>query len=126
MDQLHTTLTPLLVLATDRLLDMLDRLGVCDTLKTQRKHKGMAVAMTVCDICLPVFCHFQLWSVYDSDVGDEELEASFRFSAPLDHSSQVDLRWVRTLVLYTLQLLHDRAKWETLVHFALLFNSYTR
>ncbi|XP_029924999.1 cilia- and flagella-associated protein 54 [Myripristis murdjan] len=94
VDQLHTTLTPLLVLATDLLLDMLDRLG--------------------------------LWSVYDSDVGDEELEASLRFSAPLDHSNQVDLRWVRTLVLYTLQLLHDRAKWETLVHFALLFNSYTR
>ncbi|XP_071372086.1 cilia- and flagella-associated protein 54, partial [Centroberyx affinis] len=94
VDQLHTSLTPLLVLATDLLMDMLNRLG--------------------------------LWSVYDSDVSDEELEASLHFSPPLDDSSQVDLRWVRTLVLYTLELLHDRAKWETLAHFALLFNSYTR
>ncbi|KAM3869188.1 cilia- and flagella-associated protein 54 [Diretmus argenteus] len=92
--QLRNTLTPLLVLATDLLMDMLNRL--------------------------------QLWSVYDSDVSDEDLEASLHFSAPVDDSTQVDLRWVRTLVLYTLELLHDTAKWETLAHFALLFNSHTR
>ncbi|XP_056140205.1 cilia- and flagella-associated protein 54 [Lampris incognitus] len=94
VDQLHTILTPLLVLATDLLMDMLDRLG--------------------------------LWSVYNNDVSDEDLEARLHFSGPLDDGTWVDLHWVQTLVLYTLELLHFRAKWETLAHFALLFNSYTR
>ncbi|KAM9348845.1 cilia- and flagella-associated protein 54 [Symphorus nematophorus] len=93
-DQLHTTFTPLLVLATDLIIDMLNRLG--------------------------------LWSLYDSDSTEEELESSLHFSAALDDSTQVDLRWVRTLVLHTLQCLHDLGKWESLAHFALVFNSYTR
>ncbi|KAA8586963.1 hypothetical protein FQN60_000799 [Etheostoma spectabile] len=67
-DQLHTTFTPLLVLATDLIMDMLNRLG--------------------------------LWSLYDSDLTEEELESSLHFSAPMDNSTQVDLRWVRTLVTY--------------------------
>ncbi|XP_018547690.1 cilia- and flagella-associated protein 54 isoform X2 [Lates calcarifer] len=91
---LHTTFTQLLVLATDLIMDMLNRLG--------------------------------LWSLYDSDLTEEELESSLHFSAPLDDSTQVDLRWVRTLVLHTLERLHDSGKWESLAHFALLFNSYTR
>ncbi|KAF7649724.1 hypothetical protein LDENG_00136930 [Lucifuga dentata] len=65
-----------------------------------------------------------LWSVYESD--DEELESSLHFSASLDDNTKVDLRWVRTLVLYTLEQLHDRGKWERLAHLALLFNTYTR
>ncbi|XP_078122015.1 cilia- and flagella-associated protein 54 [Sander vitreus] len=93
-DQLHTTFTPLLVLATDLIMDMLNRLG--------------------------------LWSLYDSDLTEEELESSLHFKAPLDNSTQVDLRWVRTLVLHTLECLHDSGKWERLAHFALVFNSYTR
>ncbi|XP_054482513.1 cilia- and flagella-associated protein 54-like [Anoplopoma fimbria] len=93
-DQLHTTFTPLLVLATDLIMDMLNRLG--------------------------------LWSLYDRDLTEEELESSLHFSAPLDNSTQVDLRWVRTLVLHTLECLHDSGKWESLAHFALVFNSYTR
>ncbi|XP_056253277.1 cilia- and flagella-associated protein 54-like isoform X3 [Seriola aureovittata] len=93
-EQLHTTFTRLLVLATDLIMDMLNRLG--------------------------------LWSLYDSDMTEEELESSLHFSAPLDDSTQVDLRWVRTLVLHTLERLHDSGKWESLAHFALLFNSYTR
>ncbi|CAK6953846.1 cilia- and flagella-associated protein 54-like [Scomber scombrus] len=93
-DQLHTTFTPLLVLSTDLIMDMLNRLG--------------------------------LWSLYDSDLTEEELESSLHFSGPLDDSTQVDLRWVRTLVLHTLERLHDSGKWESLAHFALLFNSYTR
>ncbi|XP_032388655.1 cilia- and flagella-associated protein 54 isoform X5 [Etheostoma spectabile] len=93
-DQLHTTFTPLLVLATDLIMDMLNRLG--------------------------------LWSLYDSDLTEEELESSLHFSAPMDNSTQVDLRWVRTLVLHTLECLHDSGKWEKLAHFAILFNSYTR
>ncbi|XP_068572705.1 cilia- and flagella-associated protein 54 [Cebidichthys violaceus] len=93
-DQLHTTFTPLLVLATDLMMDMLNRLG--------------------------------LWSLYDRELTEEELESSLHFSAPLDNSTQVDLRWVRTLVLHTLERLHDSGKWESLAHFALVFNSYTR
>ncbi|KAM7374329.1 hypothetical protein PAMP_006995 [Pampus punctatissimus] len=93
-DQLCTTFTPLLVLSTDLIMDMLNRLG--------------------------------LWSLYDRDFTEEELESSLHFSAPLDDSTWVDLRWVRTLVLHTLERLHDSGKWESLAHFALLFNSYTR
>ncbi|XP_073335740.1 cilia- and flagella-associated protein 54 [Pagrus major] len=93
-DQLHTTFTPLLVLATDLIMDMLDKLG--------------------------------LWSLYDSDLTEEDLESSLHFSAPLDDTTQVDLRWVRTLVLHTLERLHDSGKWESLTHFALVFNSNTR
>ncbi|XP_062414184.1 cilia- and flagella-associated protein 54-like [Pungitius pungitius] len=94
-DQLYTTFTtPLLVLATDLIMDMLNILG--------------------------------LWSLYDRDLTEEELESSLHFSAPLDNSTQVDLRWVRTLVLHTLEHLHDCGKWESLAHFALVFNSYTR
>jgi len=72
-----------------------------------------------------IFPH-QLWSLYDSDLTEDELESSLHFSAPLDDSTRVDLRWVRTLVLHTLERLHDSSKWESLAHFALLFNSYTR
>ncbi|KAG7217286.1 hypothetical protein INR49_027830 [Caranx melampygus] len=93
-EQLSTTFTQLLVLATDLIMDMLNRLG--------------------------------LWRLYDRDLTEEELESSLHFSAPLDDGTQVDLRWVRSLVLHTLERLHDSGKWETLAHFALLFNSYTR
>ncbi|TNN63493.1 Cilia- and flagella-associated protein 54 [Liparis tanakae] len=93
-DQLHATCTPLLLLATDLIMDMLSKLG--------------------------------LWSLYDRDLTEEELESSLHFSAPLDNSTPVDLRWVRTLVLHTLERLHDDGRWESLAHFALVFNSYTR
>ncbi|XP_042355674.1 cilia- and flagella-associated protein 54-like [Plectropomus leopardus] len=94
VNQLHTTFTPLLMLATDLIMDMLNRLG--------------------------------LWSLYDSDLTEEELESSLHFSAALDNSTQVDLRWIRTLVLHTLERLHDSGKWESLAHLALVFNSYTK
>ncbi|XP_024122060.1 cilia- and flagella-associated protein 54 isoform X2 [Oryzias melastigma] len=93
-DQLQHIFTPLLVLATDLVMDMLNKL--------------------------------ELWSLYDRDSTEEELESSVHFSAPLDDGSQVDLRWVRSLVLHTLERLHSCEKWESLSHFALLFNSYTR
>ncbi|KAL7389232.1 hypothetical protein ABVT39_000211 [Epinephelus coioides] len=93
-DQLHTTFTPLLVLATDLIMDMMKRL--------------------------------ELWSWYDSDLTEEELESSLHFSSPLDNSTLVDLRWVCTLVLHTLERLHYSEKWESLAHFALVFNSHTR
>ncbi|XP_053298051.1 cilia- and flagella-associated protein 54 [Pleuronectes platessa] len=93
-EQLHTTITQLLSLATDLIMDMMNSLG--------------------------------LWSLYDSDLTEEELESSLHFSASMDDSTHVDLRWVCTLVLHTLERLHDCGKWESLAHFALLFNSYTK
>ncbi|RVE63832.1 hypothetical protein OJAV_G00140120 [Oryzias javanicus] len=93
-DQLQDVFTPLLVLATELVMDMLNKL--------------------------------ELWSLYDRDLTEEELESRVHFSAPLDDSTQVDLRWVRSLVLHTLERLHGCEKWESLAHFALLFNSYTR
>lgn len=44
----------------------------------------------------------------------------------MDDGTVIDLRWLRTLVLYTLELLYYQAKWESLVHLAILFNTYTR
>lgn len=64
--------------------------------------------------------------MYDGDFDEEEQESGLHFSATLDDSTQVDLRWVRTLVLHTLECLHDSEKWESLAHFGLVFNSYTR
>ena len=51
----------------------------------------------------------------------EELDAR-----PLGNEALVDLHWLRNLVLHTLELLYHQAKWETLTHLALLYNSYTR
>nr|XP_046266152.1 cilia- and flagella-associated protein 54-like isoform X1 [Scatophagus argus] len=93
-DQLHSTFTSLLVLATDLIMDMLNKLGV--------------------------------WSLYESDFTEEELESSLHFSARLDDNTHVDLHWVRTLMFHTLEYLHDSGRWESLAHFALVFNSYTR
>nr|XP_021330926.1 cilia- and flagella-associated protein 54 isoform X1 [Danio rerio] len=92
IQQLYTEITPLLVLASDLLMDMMEKL--------------------------------KLWNVYDDE--DGELEASLYFSAPVDDRTVIDLRWLRTLVLHTLELLYYQAKWETLAHLALLFNTYTR
>ncbi|KTF82405.1 hypothetical protein cypCar_00001732 [Cyprinus carpio] len=64
-----------------------------------------------------------LWKVYDDQ--DAELEASLYFSAPVDDGTVIYLRWLRTLVLHTLELLYYQAKWENLSHLALLFNTYT-
>ncbi|XP_066523856.1 cilia- and flagella-associated protein 54 isoform X2 [Hoplias malabaricus] len=87
LDQLCTVFTPLLVLASDLLMDMMERL--------------------------------QVWKVYDEE--EEVLEAR-----PQGDGELVEVRWLRNLVLYTLELLYHQAKWETLTHLALLYNYYTR
>ncbi|XP_058629752.1 cilia- and flagella-associated protein 54-like isoform X3 [Onychostoma macrolepis] len=92
IEQLYTVITPLLALASDLLMDMMEKL--------------------------------KLWNVYDDQ--DVELEASLYFSGPMDDGTVIDLRWLRTLVLHTLELLYYQAKWENLAHLALLFNTYTR
>ncbi|XP_036433426.1 cilia- and flagella-associated protein 54 [Colossoma macropomum] len=87
LDQFYTLFTPLLVLASDLLMDMMERL--------------------------------QLWKEYDGE--GEELDIR-----PLSVGALLDLRWLRNLMLHTLELLYHQAKWETLAHLALLYNSYTR
>ncbi|XP_017572344.1 cilia- and flagella-associated protein 54 [Pygocentrus nattereri] len=87
LDQFCTVFTPLLVLASDLLMDMMQRL--------------------------------QQWKVYDGE--GEQLEAR-----PLNDGALLDLRWLRNLVLHTLELLYHQAKWETLANLALVYNSYTR
>lgn len=57
--------------------------------------------------------------MYDEE--GEVLEAR-----PLNDGVLVDLKWMKKLVLHTLELLFYQAKWETLAHLALLYNFYTR
>ncbi|KAK7926125.1 hypothetical protein WMY93_008435 [Mugilogobius chulae] len=85
---------PLLVLATDLIMDMLNQLG--------------------------------LWSVYEKKISEEETHCSLYFSLSLDGTKKMNMRWVNTLVIHTLEQLHDSGKWETLAHLALYFNTYTR
>ncbi|KAK0149173.1 Cilia- and flagella-associated protein 54 [Merluccius polli] len=59
-----------------------------------------------------------LWKEFDGDASQEDPESGL--------GSQVDPRWVETLVLDTLGRLHTHAQWESLAHYALLFNCYTR
>ncbi|XP_030009343.1 cilia- and flagella-associated protein 54 [Sphaeramia orbicularis] len=77
------------------------------------------------DLIMDMLNRLGLWRLYDNDL-TEEIESSLHFSALLDDTTKVDLRWVRTLVLHTLEQLHNSQKWENLAHFSLLFNTYTQ
>ncbi|XP_062373452.1 cilia- and flagella-associated protein 54 [Sardina pilchardus] len=92
LDQVYSTFTPLLSVACELLMDMMDKL--------------------------------QLWKVYAKD--EQDAESSLHFSRTLDDSTRVDLRWLKTLVLSTLELLYYQAKWEMLAHLALTYNFDTR
>ncbi|KAJ7996134.1 hypothetical protein DPEC_G00233920 [Dallia pectoralis] len=93
LDRLYSVLTPLFELASDLLMDMMERL--------------------------------QLWRLFDEEE-EQEMEASMHFSPPFDDCNLVDLRWIRSLVLHTLELLFFKARWENLAHLGLLLNSHTR
>ncbi|XP_042565965.1 cilia- and flagella-associated protein 54 [Clupea harengus] len=92
VEQVYSSLTPVLAVACELLMDMMDRL--------------------------------KLWRVYDEE--EQDLGASLHFSSTLDDCTRVDLRWIKTMVLHTLELLYYQAKWETLAHLALTYNFYTR
>ncbi|XP_072097440.1 cilia- and flagella-associated protein 54 isoform X4 [Mobula birostris] len=47
------------------------------------------------------------------------------FEHPFDDVNIVDLHWVVAVVLYTLELLCNQQKWESLVHLAIYFNIVT-
>lgn len=139
-EQIHNIFTSLLVLSTDLIMDMLSRLGVhtnifnCGIILRLIDDKNKCLQAPYLDktfllvtfIFLFFICPYQLWSLYDSDMPEEKLESSLHYSAPLDDSTQVDLRWVCTLVLHTLERLYGSGKWESLAHIALVFNSNTR
>ncbi|XP_019903314.2 cilia- and flagella-associated protein 54 isoform X2 [Esox lucius] len=93
LDQFYSFLAPLFELATDLLMDMMERL--------------------------------QLWQLFEK-VEEHEMEASMHFSPPFDDCTLVDLRWIRSLILHTLELLYLKARWENLAHLSLLLNSHTR
>ncbi|RXM35058.1 Cilia- and flagella-associated protein 54 [Acipenser ruthenus] len=104
-DQLSSTLTPVLFLAADCLLDMLIHL--------QDSH-----------------CTLQAPGVFSvsSCVGDaswEEGGSGLQWDSSLDDVTVVDLKWVRALVLYTLELLHQQKRWESLAYLAIHFNAIT-
>ncbi|KAF5908404.1 cilia- and flagella-associated protein 54 [Clarias magur] len=88
LDQFYTVFTPLLALASELLMDMMQKL--------------------------------QQWKVYEEE--GEKLEDA----RPLNNGVLVDLKWMKNVVLHTLELLFYQAKWETLAHLALLYNFYTR
>ena len=56
-------------------------------------------------------------------VTDEKGGASVRFEVPLDDLSTVDIRWVRRMVLRTLEMLYYENQWEHLSDIALRFNA---
>ncbi|XP_047660100.1 cilia- and flagella-associated protein 54 isoform X2 [Tachysurus fulvidraco] len=87
LDQLYTVFTPLLALASELLMDMMEKL--------------------------------EQWKVYDEE--GEELE-----TRPLNNGVLIDLKWMKSLVLHTLELLFYQNKWEALAHLALLYNFYSR
>ncbi|GAA6097241.1 cilia- and flagella-associated protein 54 isoform X3 [Tachysurus ichikawai] len=87
LDQLYTVFTPLLALASELLMDMMEKL--------------------------------EQWKVYDEE--GEETE-----TRPLNNGVLIDLKWMKSLVLHTLELLFYQNKWETLAHLALLYNFYSR
>ena len=57
------------------------------------------------------------------DITVEKGGADLKFESPLDDVTNTDMRWVKRLVLRTLELLYYEQKWERLVHIALRFNA---
>jgi hypothetical protein len=82
-----------------------------ESLVLQAKNKGRPVAA------------FDTWM---GTVKDEKGAASLKYEARLDDISTVDTRWVRRIVLRTLEILYYEHKWEKLVHVALKFNALTK
>ncbi|XP_032221437.2 cilia- and flagella-associated protein 54 isoform X1 [Nematostella vectensis] len=59
-------------------------------------------------------------------VEDERGGASLRFEIPLDNTTILDARWLRRLVMYTVEMLFYEQKWERTVDIALRFNALSR
>ncbi|XP_063073867.1 cilia- and flagella-associated protein 54 [Engraulis encrasicolus] len=94
LEQLHAHLTPLLTVACELLMDMMQKQ--------------------------------ELWQVYEGCDWESEHVNGLHFSSSLDDTTHTDLRWLRSLLMHTLTLLHHQERWETLTHLALTYNHYTR
>ena len=57
---------------------------------------------------------------------DEAGGASLTFEARLDKRDVVDLRWVKTIVMQTMQMLFYEMQWEKLADIAMRFNELTK
>uniref|UniRef100_W5NE45 Cilia- and flagella-associated protein 54-like n=1 Tax=Lepisosteus oculatus TaxID=7918 RepID=W5NE45_LEPOC len=101
LEQIYSTLTPLLLLASECLLNMIQRL----------QEEPGTLQLSLCG---------QAWA--DDAEGED---SSLHFSRPLDDGTVVDLRWVGVLTLRTLELLHQQGRWEGLAHLAMVFNTIT-
>ncbi|KAI1882318.1 hypothetical protein AGOR_G00249440 [Albula goreensis] len=71
------------------------------------------------DLLIDMMHRLQLWKLFEGEAEWEELEAKADGTA-------LDLCWLRTLALHSLELLAQQGKWEALAHLALLFNHVTR
>lgn len=70
-----------------------------------------------------LFTPFESWM---GSVADEKGGASLKFENNLDDISIADLRWIRRIVLRSLELLYYEEKWEKLVDIALRFSAVTK
>ncbi|XP_067860705.1 cilia- and flagella-associated protein 54 isoform X2 [Heptranchias perlo] len=59
------------------------------------------------------------------NIADDEGGFNLKFEHPFDDVNVVDLHWVCAMVLYSLELLCNQKKWETLVYLAIYFNTVT-
>ncbi|KFV49776.1 Putative uncharacterized protein C12orf63, partial [Tyto alba] len=56
---------------------------------------------------------------------DENGGSNLHPQSPLDDVNVIDLKWIRNLILKTIELLYRMKKWEALVHIAVQFNVFT-
>ncbi|KAJ8374133.1 hypothetical protein SKAU_G00047130 [Synaphobranchus kaupii] len=71
------------------------------------------------DLLIDMMHRLQMWKLFERGGEGEELEA-------VGGRAGLDLAWLRTLALRSLELLAQRGKWEYMAHLALLFNRITR
>ncbi|XP_039616500.1 cilia- and flagella-associated protein 54 [Polypterus senegalus] len=107
LEHLNTLMGPTLFQAAECLLDMIVCLQENNALQVIEPPGDYIVASCVGSIL------------------NEEGGSSLHFDPHLDNVNMVDLRWVFTLVLRCLEILHHQSKWERLVHLAIYFNSVT-
>ncbi|XP_051780337.1 cilia- and flagella-associated protein 54 isoform X2 [Erpetoichthys calabaricus] len=107
VEHLNTLMGPTLFQAAECLLDMIVCLQENNDLQVTEPPGDFIVASCVGSIL------------------NEEGGSSLHFDPHLDNVNMVDLRWVFTLVLRCLEVLHHQSKWERLVHLAIYFNSVT-
>ena len=59
------------------------------------------------------------------DIRDEKGGASLKWEEPLDDVSATDVRWMRRMIMRTIEILYYEHRWERLVDVAIRFNALT-